>query len=127
MQSHTLSFGEITLLREDIAEVIVNDGIEMTLEMVDEYHEFLLSHLKTPFSLLINKIHSYSYEFLAQRKLAVLKEIHSMAVVSYSSSTKHATLALADGINRDIPWNLEIFNDKDSALHWIESQQNQLK
>ena len=127
MESHQLSFAQITILREDIAEVVVNEGVEMDMTMVNEYHTFLLNHLKAPFSLLINKIHSYSYEFLAQRKLAVLKEIHSMAVVSYSSTTKHATLALADGIKRDIPWNIEIFNDKDTALHWIESQQNQIQ
>jgi len=126
MDLHTLSFAQITILRDDIAEVVVNEGIEMNIDMVNEYHTFLLKHLKAPFSLLINKIYSYSYDFLAQRNLAELKEIHSMAVVSYTSTSKQSTLALADGIVRDIPWNLKIFHDKDSALHWIESQQNKL-
>ena len=127
MESHKLSFARITILREDIAEVVVNEGVEMDMTMVNEYHAFLLSHLKAPFSLLINKIYSSSYTFLAQRNLAELKEIHSMAVVSYTSTSKQSTMALADGIVRDIPWNLKIFNDKDSALHWIESQQNRLQ
>jgi len=127
MGSHQLSFAQITILREDIAEVVVNEGVEMDMTMVNEYHTFLLGNLKAPFSLLINKIYSYSYTFLAQRNLAELEEIHSMAVVSYTSTSKQSTLALADGIVRDIPWNLQIFNDKDSALHWVESQQNNLQ
>jgi len=54
----------------------------MTLDMVEEYHAFLLAHLVSPFSLLINKINSYSYNFDAQINLATLKEIKAMAVVA---------------------------------------------
>ena len=45
----------------------------MTLNMVEEYHAFLLKHLVSPFSLLINKINSYTYSFDAQVNLATLK------------------------------------------------------
>lgn len=71
MELHELSFAKIIILREDIAEVIVNEGVEMTVEMVDEYHNFLLSHLRAPFSLLVNKLNAYTYDFDAQEKLCV--------------------------------------------------------
>ncbi len=127
MRKHQLSFAQITILRKDIAEVVVNDGVEMTLSMVDEYHQFLLSHLSPPFSLLINKINSYSYSFEAQNKLAVLDEINVMAVVSYNPASKKSTRALKDNIHRDIKWNLAIFNDRESALLWVESEQHKIK
>ena len=55
MNNKKLSFADINILREDIAEVIVHEGIEMDLAMVDEYHAYLQKHLQSPFSLLVNK------------------------------------------------------------------------
>ena len=63
----------------------------MTLAMVKQYHEFLLSHLVSPFSLLINKVNGYTYDFDAQVNLATLEEINAMAVVAYTRSTKIST------------------------------------
>jgi hypothetical protein len=55
--------------------------------MVKQYHEFLLSNLVSLFSLLINKVNTYTYDFDAQVNLATLKEINVMAVVAYTRST----------------------------------------
>lgn len=60
MDLYELSFAKIIILRDDIAEVMINDGVLMDVDMVAKYHEFLLAHLHAPFSLLINKINSYS-------------------------------------------------------------------
>ncbi|MFV1985405.1 MAG: hypothetical protein ACC657_17790, partial [Thiohalomonadales bacterium] len=84
MDLHELPFAKIIILDDNIAEVMVNEGVTMDVEMVEQYHEFLLSHLRAPFSLLINKVNSYTYDFDAQNKLATLKEINAMAVVAYN-------------------------------------------
>ena len=118
MQSHELSFAKIHILRNDLAEVIVHDGVEMDLEMVHEYHDFLLSNLQSPFSLLINKINSYSYDFEAQENLATLEEIRAMAVVAYNKVTLKTTEGLAE-IPRPVEWNLRIFEDRSDALDWL--------
>ena len=76
MDLYELSFAKIIILRDDIAEVMINDGVEMDTGMVDQYHVFLLTHLQAPFSLLINKVNSYTYTFEAQEKLAEAKELH---------------------------------------------------
>jgi len=81
MDLHVLPFAKIIILQKDIAEVMINDGVEMDTKMVDQYHDFLLSHLHPPFSLLINKVNSYTYDFQAQIHLATLKEINAMAVI----------------------------------------------
>jgi len=124
MDTYQLSFAQITILSPDIAEVIVDDGIEMTLAMVTEYHNFLKAHLSAPFSLLINKINCYSYDFEAQINLGNIKEINAMAVVAYTKSAVLATRSLANGALRKTAWNLEIFSDRQSALIWLENQQH---
>ncbi|MDH3980578.1 MAG: hypothetical protein OEU91_08710 [Gammaproteobacteria bacterium] len=123
MDLHELSFSRIIILREDIAEVMINDGVVMDVEMVDQYHDFLLSHLRAPFSLLVNKVNSYTYDFPAQQKLATLKEINAMAVVAYNRVSKISTQALAS-FPRDPEWKLEIFPNRDEALAWLISEQD---
>jgi len=125
MEIHQLSFAQVIILHPDIAEVFINEGVEMNINMVKEYHNFLIAHLKSPFSLLINKIKSYSYDFEAQIYLANIKEINAMAVVAYSKATQYATHSLATGALKNTPWNLEIFQDRQTALTWLENQQLQ--
>jgi len=122
MITHKLSFGEITLLQEDIAEVIVNDRVEFNLEMVAEYHEFLINKMKCLFSLLINKLNSYTYTFEAQQHLATLTDINAMAVVSYSNITELTTKSLIQ-VPREINWKIKIFNERVVALQWLQDQQ----
>jgi len=126
MDLHELPFAKIIILSEDIAEVIINDGVEMNTDMVDQYHDFLLSHLHVPFALLVNKVNSYSYNFEAQQNLATLKEINAMAVVSYNRSTTLATKNLA-AFPRNEKWNISIFSSRDEALSWLVSEQEKNK
>ena len=80
----------------------------------------MLSHLRPPFALIINKINSYTYDFHAQRKLATLKEINYMTVVAYTRMTRLTTESLA-AIPREVNWNLKIFSNRDEALAWLLS------
>ena len=122
MDLHELPFAKIIILRDDIAEVMIDDGVIMDLAMVEQYHDFLLTHLRAPFSLLINKVNAYSYDFVAQEKLATLREINAMAVIAYNRVTKIATENLAS-FPRDVKWNLRIFSDREEALTWLLSEQ----
>lgn len=122
MYLHELPFAKIILLRKDIAEVIVNEGVVMSVDMVNQYHDFLLEHLHIPFSLLINKINSYTYDFDAQLKLATLNEINAMAVVSYNRLTTITTENLA-AYPRERMWNLKVFTNRDKAVEWLLLQQ----
>jgi len=126
MTIHGLGFGKIILLEDDLAEVIINQGIDLTEAMVDEYHDFLRSHLQAPFSLLINKINDYSYTFAAQEKLAAIPEIHAMAVVSYKQATQRVTQLLTT-IPREVEWNLQMFPERDLALAWLHEAQAEVR
>ena len=124
MDLYELPYAKIIILQDDIAEVMINDEVKMDLEMVEHYHEFLLSHLRPPFSLLINKINSYTYDFDAQLKLATLKEINAMAVVAYDRITRITTETLAS-YPRSEKWNLKVFSNRDEALNWLLLQQKE--
>jgi len=126
MDKRALSFATIIPLRNDIAEVIVDEGVELDLDMVREYHRYLLANFNSPFSLLVNKIHAYTYTFEAQLNLATLEEINVMAVVAYNRATKVSTENLANSIPRQIEWNLRIFNERSSAVSWLVEQQSAL-
>ena len=99
----------------------------MTLVMVKQYHDFLLSHLVSPFSLLINKVNAYTYDFDAQVNLATLKEINAMAVVAYTHSTKISTEYLTSSVPRKVEWKLKIYSNREEALNWLKLEQENLK
>jgi hypothetical protein len=120
---YELGFGKIIRLEEDIAEVIIDKGIEMDLAMVNEYHNFLITHLKTPFSLLINKVNPYTYTFAAQRKLATIPQIRTMAVVTNNPISEKMTLSLVR-IPRDREWHIKLFRDRDLALQWLRDDRD---
>lgn len=123
MNTYELSFARITILDNNLAEVVVNEGAELNEEMVDQYHEFLLTHLQPPFLLLINKINAYTYNFQAQLKLADLEEIGAMAVISYNKTTEASTELLAS-YPRVNKWNMKLFSDRDTALAWLKLERN---
>lgn len=116
---YKLSFGTIITINNHLAEVIIDEGIEMDEHLVDAYHDFLLSHLKAPFSLLINKKHSYSYTFEAQKIIANLKEIDHMAVLVGTLGSTLATKTIISLKGRE---NIKIFVDRNEALDWLNDQ-----
>ena len=126
MSINRLPFADIILLRDDIAECIIHEGIEMDVRMVVQYHDFLIENLTSPFSLLINKLNSYTYTFEAQKKLGSIPHINAMAVVTYRNSSKISTESL-NRIPRAIPWNMKSFSERDSAVEWLIEQQALVK
>ena len=121
MELHELPFGKIIILKKDIAEVIMNEGVEMNAEMVDQFHDFLLDNLSRPFSVLVNKINNYAYSFEAQQTLGTLEELKAIAVVTYDRMSEISTNAVAN-FPRDVDWNMKIFSNRDEALDWILSE-----
>lgn len=126
MDLHELPFAKIIILENSLAEVLVNDGVVMNSEMVTVYHDFLLTHLQAPFSLLINKVNAYSYDFEAQENLATLAQINAMAVVSYTRISTISTESLAS-VPRSTEWNLRIFTDRGEALVWLRAKQAEVE
>jgi uncharacterized hydantoinase/oxoprolinase family protein len=124
MEIHHLSFAKIAILNTNIAEIVVDEGVELNGKMTNELHHFLLTNLDHPFSLLINKINSYSYTCDAQMTLGAIAELKSIAVVVYSNISKVITQDMGN-IDRPINWHMEIFEKKTSALTWLVATQSE--
>ena len=122
---HKLSFGYITLLSENIAEVVVNRGVIMTLEEVDEYDYFLKCHFNGDFGLLINKINPYTYTFEAQLTIASLSGIKAIAIITYNQECDHVTSELVNTRKND-NWNIKKFSGLElgfqSGITWLEQE-----
>lgn len=121
MKTFDLSFGTVTLLRQDLAELVVDQGIEMDLDMVDEYHMFISEFLADPCAILINKINQYTYNFEAQLAISNLEKIKAIAAVAYSDASRVASEMLMK-LPTHKQWNMRIFSDRGSALRWLEQQ-----
>ena len=123
MKTHQLSFAKIIIIKDNLAEVIVDDGVLIDLKKVGEYHKFLLTHLRAPFSLLVNKKHSYTYTFKAQTEIASLNQIKAMAVVVEGFNAKKSTDFLISMNNMSRVWNIQTFMLREEALVWLEKQE----
>ncbi|HAI14267.1 MAG TPA: hypothetical protein DCM28_21360 [Phycisphaerales bacterium] len=104
-----------------IAEVIVDDGVEMTLEHIGEYHDFLIEHLEVGSGLLINKSTSYTYSFEAQQHIFLPERIKAYAVYTPSVSAKLATDSVVMMQRKKLPVTLKTFEDYDEAMTWLKS------
>ncbi len=123
MEIYELPFGQIKILQQDMAEVIINHGIELNLDMVNQFHHLLLSELTSPFSLLINKLNDYTYDFDAQQNIGNITGINAIAVISYSRIGSLATQCVVHMIKRKNNINVQLFSNRDVALKWLTLEQ----
>ncbi|WP_405292209.1 hypothetical protein [Algibacter sp. Ld11] len=121
MKVYKLSFGSVIIINPNLAEVIINEGEVIDALKVDEYHDFLLSNLKAPFSLLINKKYSYTYTFEAQKIIGGLNEIETMAVVPSSTGGLMSTEMLLH-MNANLEGAVKIFITRDEALAYLKKE-----
>jgi hypothetical protein len=126
MQKFDLGFAQIYLLDDNLAEVIINEGVEMDITAIEQYHDCIDQHMSDPCFLMINKINQYTYTFDAQRHLMQLDKVKAVAVVCYTSIAEKATRFVAD-MPRKVTWQFEIFDNRKAALQWLAFCQDELK
>lgn len=120
MALYEISFAKIITLDNDLAEVIVNEGVDIDLKMVEEIHHALLSIFSSHFSLLINKKNSYSTQLDALMTFGQLAVIEKIAVFAPNKMAK-----LSADFSATIPsssaLNIEVFTHRDDALAWLKT------
>lgn len=121
MDEHRLSFSTAFKLADDLAEFINDEGVEITIEMVDEYHHWVRANLASPALILVNKRNAYSYTFEAQQYIGTAPEIRAIAFVTYNAVSTLTTRDLAEQ-PRPRPWRARIFDDRELALEWLTAQ-----
>ena len=118
METHQISFAKVGILSHDLAEITVDSGADITLSMVNELHQLLLSLFSESFSLLINKTNSYSTQLDALIHFGTLPAIDKIAVFAPNKLAKmsadfSATIPSSNALN------IEVFTERDDALVWL--------
>lgn len=118
MKNYKLSFGTIIKFNNNLAEIVVDDGVEMNLTQVKEYHNFLLNNLKAPFYLLVNRKHSYTYTFEAQKAIVNFDKIKKLAVLLSTQGGLMSSETLLS-LNTNLNWEISWFSKREDALAWL--------
>ena len=119
--THNIGFADIIILEEDLAEIIVHQNIEIDDDMVNQIHDTLLSNLTSPFSVSVNKINEYSFDFNALSKIWNLEDIISVAVICYNE-TAQLTASYISSIHREKTLNIETFATRIECMDWIKQE-----
>lgn len=83
MSFYKLSYATINMLDNNLAEVVVDKNITVSLEMVEELEAFFTKTFTEPFALLVNKINEYQYSFEAMTCMASHELLTAFAVINY--------------------------------------------
>jgi len=126
----SMSFGYVNKLSDNIFEVVVDEDIEVTLEMVDESHEFVDKYVKGDFALLINRINGYSYTYEAKLSVSSYEGLKAIAFVYYDSKSQHAIEDLQNARVMD-KWNAKSFSGLElgwqQAHDWLQKEMAVIK
>jgi len=127
---HRMSFGFFNKLSEDIFEVIADEGVEITLEMIDECHEFVDKYIEGNFSLLVNRINTYSYSYEAKLSIASYEGLRAIAFVYYNNESQQVFNDLQNTRLID-KWNAKTFSGMElgwqQAYDWLQEEMVALK
>jgi hypothetical protein len=122
---HRLSFGFFNVLANNIVEVTTDEGVEISLEMVEESSEFLRQHLTGDFAMLINRINNYTYSYEAQLSVGSYENLKAVAFVCYSAKSEQSTKKLQSNRSFD-QWDYPIFSGLElgwqQAQKWLENE-----
>lgn len=119
-----LNFGcTVNHLESNIAEVIVDSGVELGIEMVEELDNYLSDFYSGDFALLVNKQNPYSYTYEAQLCLASLEHQRALAILYHDLQREHIPPLLGQRVTLD-EINVKIFPatklGTKSAMNWLK-------
>lgn len=115
----TLPFGEVRRIKNHLAEVVIFQGVTMTLQDVRLYNKTLTDMHSDTFGLIVNKRYQYTYTFDAQRELIDIPNLKAVAILVYTSASTHSTKAVLSVMRNKIE-HVEIFSLRKDAIAWME-------
>lgn len=125
MKKYRLSFAYINIIDNKIAEVIVDEGINVSLEMIEEHDDLLMKIFDGKFGILVNKINNYSYSIEAQLIMGSLENIAAIAAITYSVQGKDSSKLIAD-IRIIDQLNVKTFSGLElgwqQAVSWLQNE-----
>ena len=123
----TTRFGQIKLIAPNIAELIINQNIVVTLELMEEYDALMSRHFNESYGVLVNRLNNYSYTFEALLCIGSAKNLKAAAVINYGHANEEQIKGLA-AVRQMDDLNIKEFSGlelgRDNAISWLEEQLN---
>lgn len=116
-------FDYCTVQRRDdnILVFEINDGVEVTDDMVTELTRTADEVITEPFGILSNRINSYSLSFEAMNALAQYDNMAALAIVVPDAKSRQLVEAQNHFILALKKKPIKIFTDIDPALDWLKT------
>ncbi len=125
MEQYRLSFARVNIVLENIVEVVIDNFVVVSLEMVEELDKFLSNTFTEKITLLINKVNTYSYSFEAKMIFGSLENIIAIAVINYSRDGEMITTEIMEQRKVD-NLNIKSFSALDlgyqHAIRWLKNE-----
>ena len=113
-----LSFGPLYPIHEAIAEIQVNKDVELCLRCVDEFHSALRREFQGDVGVLVNRIHTYSYDSNAQFRIAASPQIKAVAIVHQTTTSWISNQTLQE-LPPNRMRNMRNFWKRADAMQWL--------
>lgn len=127
---YRLDFATFNILPNNIIEVVVDEGVSLTLEMCEEVRKTLAPVKSNDFACLINKINDYELSFESQFNMISEDNLRAIAFVYYNEKTKLQAEKLIE-LRKVDNWNVRVFSGREigwqEAHDWLNSEMNKLK
>jgi len=121
----TTSFGQINFISSNVAEIIINKNIEISLEIVDEYDALMAKQFAGNYAILVNRVNSYRYAYEALLCVGSAQHLKAAAIINYGTASEQRTKDLKsirhmDNLNIKEFSGLEL--GRESAINWLNEQ-----
>ena len=125
---HRLSFASVKLINPNIAEVIVDAGVNISIEMVEEYEALLGQLFHDDFALIVNKINPYDYAYEAKLSIGSHEKLKAIAVIYYNKNAEKIASEIAN-LRQIDGWNVRFYSGLElgwqEGVNWLEEELKQ--
>lgn len=115
---HRLSFCRLHIIDQNIVEIVLDDGVEISGQMVDEFFAAIDGTMNSQISILLDKATQYSYTFDALIKLSESTKIRNIGVITYDALSRSSAIYMMERFNKSKK-NVKLFESRENALAWL--------
>ena len=115
---HRLSFCRLQIIDQNIVEIVLDDGAEISGQMVDEFFAAIDGKMNSQISILLDKATQYSYTFDALIKLSESTKIRNIGVITYDALSRSSAIYMMERFNKSKK-NVKLFESREAALAWL--------
>ena len=124
MESVDLGFCTVNFPEHRVVEVIVHEGVELTIEYAEKFQQLLKEKLEHAAGVMVNNVNSFSYDYSAMKKLATTDLALCLARVNYTSVAAMTSKMVKSVVESHSKQQMQVenFDSRDDALTWLRKK-----